>query len=767
MKISLDWLNQLAKTSLSAEQAAERLTMTSSEVDGWEVHIPEDPRIVTARIHAIRPHPNADRLRLVTVSYGAREKLEVVCGASNIDIGAYVILALEGAQIHGKNGAEVLRASEVRGVLSKGMLCGLEELGLPAQLEGIHHFPDAVALGKPAAHYLGSDTVLEVGITANRPDLLGHVGLARELAAATRKPWREPVVPPVPKTQQGTTPVLKVEAPGTSSLYTAHLSVSPTSATPQWIHSRLVACGLRSVHPVVDVLNYVMLEYGQPLHAYDATAFGTELHIRQLATPTLFTALNKEQYELLPGDLVTTNAKGELGDVVGIVGSAQHAVQTGTSEILLKVGTFPAAQLRRTGRRLGVRTDALARFEKFLPTGMAHVAFRRALELLTEVCEARLLAPTAHYTGQEVEPDLVSLTFHQTEQLLGVSPSPSETRTILERLGFAIIRMTKSGVTVRPPFWRRDITLPEDLIEELARIWGYERIPAELPVGPLAPPMKGSSYDRWHIHRRALARCGMRECIFHPFVSQTELELFGMSAVPLLQPLSSELAYLAPSNLIRLVLDTAKAEPQVASSAWFCSGAVFPDSGEVRTLALLVRDSNPERAVRTLNQGIAALLSNYGGGFEIRAANEQPHYLEKGEVVSYYVDDVCVGTGGRAVSPLTPKVRNAPETLIAEISLDALDSFKLHMERVMPVAESPTHVRDVTYAWDVPAGELMSQLNAVPQPENATRSIELVSAYKEGKPATLTFRISFTPHATPITEADLTRWMHQFPNPLT
>lgn len=766
MKISLSWLNELARTNLPADQVAERLTMTSSEVDDWQQLLVEDPSIVTARIVAIRPHPNAERLRLVTVSYGAKEKLEVVCGATNVEVGAYVVLALQGAHVQGKGGWQTLEAGEIRGVRSEGMLCGLEEIGLPAQGEGIYHFAQAVPLGKPAATYLGNDTVLEVGITANRPDLLGHVGLARELAAATRKPWREPAVPPVPTTQEGTAPTIKVEATGIASLYTAHLSVAPEVITPDWIAQRLVACGLRTIHPVVDVLNYVMLEYGQPLHAYDADVFGTELHVAEVTEPTTFTALNQQTYQLEPGDLVSRNPKGEIGDVIGIIGSAHAAVHGGTRSILLKVGTFPAAQLRRTGRRLGIRTDALQRFEKFLPVGMAHVAFRRALQLLEDVCSAQLVSPAAHYLGHEAAPETVSLTFHQTEQVLGVGPSPSETRTIFERLGFAIVRMTKSGLTVRPPYWRRDISIPEDLIEELARIWGYERIPAELPAGPLVAPARGSSYDQWHTIRRTLAACGVRECVFHPFTSQQELDLFGLSATPLLQPLSAELAYLVPTNLIRLILDTARVEPQVTQGAWFCSGASFPESGEVRTLAILVRHSSPEEAVRTLNRAVARVVGSCGHPVTVSLGESQP-FLESGEVAQYRVGDVVIGYGGRARLGLTPKVRNAPETLVAELSLNALYTLGTVLPAVHAVAEAPTLSRDLTYTWDGPSGELLTKLNALPQPETATRSIELMSTYNQGETATLTFRVSFTPRHTPILEKDLEDWMQAFPKPLT
>ncbi len=767
MKVSLNWINELARTTLSAGEVAERLTMTSSEVDGWSDLLTIDERIVSARVLSVQPHPNAERLRLVTVSYGSREHLRVVCGAPNVEVGAYVVLALPGARVHGRGGWQLLKEGEIRGVASKGMLCSLAEVGLPSSGEGIFCFPAPVPVGKPLAHLLGSDTVLEVAITANRPDLLGHVGLARELAAAVRKPWKEPTVPPVPAFVGGTAPTIRVESPGVASVHTAHLSLTKRGVTPLRILARLQAAGIRAIHPVVDVLNYVMLEYGQPLHAYDATRFGSQLTIATLKEPVTFLGLNGQSYELAAGDLVSTNVRGEIGDIVGILGSQEHAVHEGTSEILLKVGTFPAATLRRTGRRLGLRTDALARFEKFLPTGLAHIAFRRALELLQEICGAELCGPTAHYTGQEGAGGMVSLTFHQAEQLLGAAPSPAETRTILERLGFAIVRMTKSGLTVRPPYWRRDIALPEDLIEELARIWGYERIPSDLPVGPLAAPTAGTPYDQWHLVRRGLARSGIRECIFHPFASAAELKLFGLDAPALLQPLSSELAHLAPSNLIRLVLDTARVEPQATAGAWFCSGGVFPEGIEERTVAILIRDADPVHAVRLLNRAVAGVVRSLGYRLDMSPYSSQPAFLEPGEAVQYRAGERVIGFGGRAVTSLTPKARNAPETLLAELSLDALASLPVRAVAIDPVLDAPSHTRDLTYAWDAPASTILEQLEAVPTPPGVRRSIALVATYTASEAATLTFRVQFTPMREPISETHLAAWMRQFPKPLS
>jgi len=576
MKVSYNILKKFVTPprEISAKDLAEILTMSTVEVEEVVAQLEQLNKVVVGQVREINPHPNADKLRLAKVDTG-KEVCEVVCGGVNLRVGMKVAFAKVGARVkwHGEGDWVTLEKAKIRGVESHGMACAAEELGIEdshALEHGIMDLSHLTAVpGTPLAQALGqTDIILEIdnkSIT-HRPDLWGHLGLARELAAIWRVKCHEPKAPPI-KPGKDIDLKVKVEAKDKVVRYMAvaveGIKVGPS---PEWLVKALNSLGARSINNIVDITNYVLFELGQPLHAFDLDKLATpEIIVRAAKPGETITTLDGIARKLNKNNLLIADIKKPIA-LAGIMGDEFSGVSDSTTRMVFESATFDPINIRQSETTLVLRTEASIRFEKSLDPNLAELALRRAVQLLSEVCPSvKVASRVVDVYVKPLEPEAIELPLAWLNRRIGTELAVSEVKDILQRLGFKVTGTAKI-FKVTPPSWRatRDITIPEDLIEEVARIHGYGNIPLSLPSWPIAPPLVDPNQQlHWKI-RDILVGAGWNETLSYSFVS--EKLITGLSEdvykglniktdllVELLNPVDDLKKYLRPCLLPNII----------------------------------------------------------------------------------------------------------------------------------------------------------------------------------------------------------------------
>ncbi|MSQ06359.1 MAG: phenylalanine--tRNA ligase subunit beta [Dehalococcoidia bacterium] len=554
MKIPMSWLREYVNVDLPPAELAHRLTMAGVEV-GEVTSIGGWPGCVVGLVLAQGRHPNADRLSLCRVSTGTQE-LEVVCGAPNVAAGQKICFAAVGANVFNTHSGqkETLKPARIRGVVSNGMICSSLELGLGSDHDGIVVLPEDAPLGMPLDQYLG-DTILDLEVTPNRLDCLSVLGVAHEVAALTGQTVREPdLAYPELGGPIASAVNISVADPDLCPRYTASviqgLKVAPS---PRWLQQRLERAGLRPVNNVVDVTNYVMLEFNQPLHAFDLDRVREHTVIVRRARPgdTLAT-LDGVTRQLNPEVLVIADARDPMG-IGGIIGGAASEIGAGTTSVLLESASFDSQNNRQTAQSFRLHTDATLRFEKGLRPELAPLALRRATQLILQVAGGQACQGVVDlYPGKDNPAPSLTLTMSRLKKVLGMELPLPQVERVLQSLGFACQRRDPATLQVTAPYWRSDIALEEDLVEEVVRVMGYDTVPTTMlstPI-PYSQPvpivtLRGRVQD-------ALVAAGMQEIISYPLVTVANLEkvrLWDPERPPLsvTNPLNAEQRHLRPT----------------------------------------------------------------------------------------------------------------------------------------------------------------------------------------------------------------------------
>jgi len=532
----LKWLREYVDFDLAPEDLAHRLTMAGLEVSAVE-KIGGDwgDTILVGHVRELEQHPNADRLKLATVDLGT-ETLKIVCGAPNVESGQKIVLARVGSRLTDPDSGRdmTLKAARIRGVVSEGMVCSERELGLGDDHTGIIVLPEDAPVGTLLDNYLG-DVVLDIDITPNRPDWASVIGIAWEVAALSGGTVRMPHTSYEAKGSEvaSTERLVQVEAPDLSLRYTASLVSGLTlGESPGWMQLRLQSAGVRAINNVVDVTNYVMLEYGQPLHSFDRAGLeGGGVIVRRARSGERLTTLDGRTHELTIDDLVIADTSGPVG-LAGVMGGASSEVSTTTTEVLLESATFSYVSIRKSVQRHRIEvggkrgTEASQRFERGLPEGLAPEALRRATGLLVEYCGGTAADGIIDVFEDPAPTTPVRLTSDRLRRVLGMDPGIEQVENALASLGFDV-RSDSDGVNATPPFWRNDIAIPEDLVEEIARTIGYDKIPMTSLGGSAASALPDPVRGIKEATRDALVSLGMQETISYPLVSK---ELLNRSA---------------------------------------------------------------------------------------------------------------------------------------------------------------------------------------------------------------------------------------------
>jgi len=590
MKVPVSWLRQYVDVDLPAQELAHRLTMAGIEVGevdvigGWN-------EVFVGHVTDVRPHPNADRLRLCVVSTGS-EELEVVCGAPNVAAEQNICFAKVGASIYNTHTErhETLEAVKIRGVESQGMICSAIELGLGDDHSGIVVLPEDAPVGTPLDDYLG-DVVLDLELTPNRLDCLSVLGVAHEVAALTGKKVREPEI----GYKESGAPIeeqvkINVADSDLCRRYTASLLLGvKIGPSPRWLQDRLTSAGLRPINNVVDVTNFVMLEYNQPLHSFDYDLIkGATVIVRRARPGERLTTLDGVERKLTTEHLVIADANDAIG-LGGVIGGANSEISDGTVNVLLESATFNGANNRETAQSLGLRTEATLRFEKGLRPELAPIALRRATGLIQEVAGGTVAPGIVDLlSDQGADAPVVPLTGAKIKRMLGMEVDQKQVRETLDTLGFTWESKSDSELKVTVPYWRNDVNIEEDLVEEVVRTIGYDSVPTTMLSSPIPfqqPMLLMGLRDRV---KDLMVAAGIQEVINYPLVTLQQLEQveqLDLAAPPLrvANPMSSDREYLRTTLRASLLATLAANQGQSAGPfRLFEAGRVFwPRNGDL------------------------------------------------------------------------------------------------------------------------------------------------------------------------------------------
>ena len=542
MRVSLAWLREWVAVPADAGRLADRLTMAGLEVEGVTPAAPPFEGVVVGEVLEVTPHPDADRLRICRVAAGG-EPVQVVCGAPNVRPGLRAPFAVVGARL--PDGTRI-RKARLRGVESCGMLCSARELGLAEAAEGLWELPADAPVGEDLRRWLDlDDTVLELGLTPNRADCLSMRGVAREVAALEGLALGGPAWTAVPAAHEASVPV-RVEAPEACPRYLGRVvrGVDPTARTPLWMAERLRRAGIRSLGPLVDVTNYVLLELGQPLHAFDLARLQTPVTVRLARAGERLTLLDGREVALDPDTLVIADASGPVA-LAGIMGGTGTAVGPDTRDVFLECAYFDPEAIAGRARRHGLHTESSHRFERGVDPAMQREALERATGLLLEITGGEP-GPVVEVSSEVHLPARPAVAFRpeRARRLLGAEIGDEAMAEVLGRLGMDVARDEPARWSVQPPSWRFDIAIEADLIEEVARLHGYDRLP-ERPLGgaPAMPACPEARVSAGRI-RALLADRGYHEAITYSFVPEALARRLDPEHEPvrLANPLSAELA---------------------------------------------------------------------------------------------------------------------------------------------------------------------------------------------------------------------------------
>ncbi|MDQ3115741.1 MAG: phenylalanine--tRNA ligase subunit beta [Verrucomicrobiota bacterium] len=668
MKFSLGWLSEFVELPNDVAELSDLLTLAGVEIEGIENRGANFDHVVVAQINASAPHPNADRLSVCQVDDGSGQPRQIVCGAKNYKVGDKVPLAQPDAVLPGDF---KIKASKLRGVESQGMLCSGKELGLADDADGLLILSPGARIGAPISELFPNDTILDVEITPNRADLLSHYGLAREIAALTQKPLRplEIVEPPT-----ATGDAVQISAPDECPFYSARrISNITVGPSPDWLRAKLEAVGLRAINNIVDITNFVMLEIGQPLHAFDADKLAGAINVRLAQPNEKFLALDGRTYNLDQKNMLIADAARGIA-IGGVMGGEDTGVTSTTRNVLLESAYFLPSNIRRTARNLNLPSDASYRFERGVDPGMVLRASERAAQLIREIARGEPANDTITAGTLPAPPAGFALRYARCTELLGVVVAPAEVDRILEGFGVDKLGATEEQASWRIPSHRSDLRREVDLIEEVVRVFGINQIPAADRSRFTPVSAADRRYDfEMKLRQRLVAR-GFSEARTSALVGRQTLGTgFAETAVELRNPLSEDHVALRPSLLPGLI---AALERNLRAGAkcvrLFEIGRVFlpPDGSEIRRLTLLLCGSASSSthwrggATRALDlYDLKGALAAAGLGEVMFRRLERAEFALATEV---FFDNEDRGLGGQLVSAQSSA--SAP-VFVAEVDL--------------------------------------------------------------------------------------------------
>lgn len=736
MLISNEWLKEYVTIDDSVSNLAERITRTGIEVDDLIDYTKDIKNLVVGFVKSKEKHPDADKLNVCQVDIGEDEPVQIVCGAPNVDAGQYVIVAKVGGRLPG--GIKIKRA-KLRGERSEGMICSLQEIGIssnyiPKSFEsGIYVFSEAQVPGTDAlqALYL-DDQVMEFDLTPNRADALSMIGTAYEVAALYNTKMTKPdTTSNELELSANNELTVTIENEDKVPYYSARVVHDVTiEPSPIWMQARLIKAGIRPINNVVDISNYVLLEYGQPLHMFDQDAIGSQqIVVRQANEGEKMTTLDGTERELLTSDIVITNGQTPIA-LAGVMGGDFSEVKEQTSNIVIEGAIFDPVSIRHTSRRLNLRSESSSRFEKGIATEFVDEAVDRACYLLQTYANGKVLKDrvSSGELGAFITP--IDITADKINRTIGFDLSQNDIVTIFNQLGFDT-EINDDVITVQVPSRRKDITIKEDLIEEVARIYGYDDIPSTLPV--FEKVTSGQLTDRQYKTRmvkEVLEGAGLDQAITYSLVSKEDATAFSMQqrqTIDLLMPMSEAHASLRQSLLPHLIeaasYNVARKNKDVKlfeiGNVFFANGeGELPDQVEYLS-GILTGDyvvnqwqGKKETVDFYLAKGIVDRVSEkLNLEFSYRRADIDG--LHPGRTAEILLENKVVGFIGE-LHPTLAADNDLKRTYVFELNFDALMAVSVGYINYQPIPRFPGMSRDIALEVDqnIPAADLLSTIHA-------------------------------------------------------
>lgn len=736
MLISNEWLKEYVTINDSVSNLAERITRTGIEVDDLIDYTKDIKNLVVGFVKSKEKHPDADKLNVCQVDIGEDEPVQIVCGAPNVDAGQYVIVAKVGGRLPG--GIKIKRA-KLRGERSEGMICSLQEIGIssnyiPKSFEsGIYVFSESQVPGTDAlqALYL-DDQVMEFDLTPNRADALSMIGTAYEVAALYNTKMTKPdTTSNELELSANDELTVTIENEDKVPYYSARVVHDVTiEPSPIWMQARLIKAGIRPINNVVDISNYVLLEYGQPLHMFDQDAIGSQqIVVRQANEGEKMTTLDDTERELLTSDIVITNGQTPIA-LAGVMGGDFSEVKEQTSNIVIEGAIFDPVSIRHTSRRLNLRSESSSRFEKGIATEFVDEAVDRACYLLQTYANGKVLKDrvSSGELGAFITP--IDITADKINRTIGFDLSQNDIVTIFNQLGFDT-EINDDVITVQVPSRRKDITIKEDLIEEVARIYGYDDIPSTLPV--FDKVTSGQLTDRQYKTRmvkEVLEGAGLDQAITYSLVSKEDATAFSMQqrqTIDLLMPMSEAHASLRQSLLPHLIeaasYNVARKNKDVKlfeiGNVFFANGeGELPDQVEYLS-GILTGDyvvnqwqGKKETVDFYLAKGVVDRVSEkLNLEFSYRRADIDG--LHPGRTAEILLENKVVGFIGE-LHPTLAADNDLKRTYVFELNFDALMAVSVGYINYQPIPRFPGMSRDIALEVDqnIPAADLLSTIHA-------------------------------------------------------
>ncbi|QFK55659.1 phenylalanine--tRNA ligase subunit beta [Staphylococcus aureus] len=736
MLISNEWLKEYVTIDDSVSDLAERITRTGIEVDDLIDYTKDIKNLVVGFVKSKEKHPDADKLNVCQVDIGEDEPVQIVCGAPNVDAGQYVIVAKVGGRLPG--GIKIKRA-KLRGERSEGMICSLQEIGIssnyiPKSFEsGIYVFSESQVPGTDAlqALYL-DDQVMEFDLTPNRADALSMIGTAYEVAALYNTKMTKPETTSNELELSANDELtVTIENEDKVPYYSARVVHDVTiEPSPIWMQARLIKAGIRPINNVVDISNYVLLEYGQPLHMFDQDAIGSQqIVVRQANEGEKMTTLDDTERELLTSDIVITNGQTPIA-LAGVMGGDFSEVKEQTSNIVIEGAIFDPVSIRHTSRRLNLRSESSSRFEKGIATEFVDEAVDRACYLLQTYANGKVLKDrvSSGELGAFITP--IDITADKINRTIGFDLSQNDIVTIFNQLGFDT-EINDDVITVLVPSRRKDITIKEDLIEEVARIYGYDDIPSTLPV--FDKVTSGQLTDRQYKTRmvkEVLEGAGLDQAITYSLVSKEDATAFSMQqrqTIDLLMPMSEAHASLRQSLLPHLIeaasynvarknkdvklfeignLFFANGEGELPDQVEYLSGILTGDyvvnqwQGKKETVDFYLAKGVVDRVSEKLNLEFSYRRADIDG-------------LHPGRTAEILLENKVVGFIGE-LHPTLAADNDLKRTYVFELNFDALMAVSVGYINYQPIPRFPGMSRDIALEVDqnIPAADLLSTIHA-------------------------------------------------------
>ncbi|NJB69132.1 phenylalanyl-tRNA synthetase beta chain [Desulfobaculum xiamenense] len=768
MLLSLNWLREFVPFTGTDEELADRLTMLGLEVEEVIRPFAHLDNVVVGHVVECERHPEADKLSVCKVDVGEGEALPIVCGAPNVAKGQKVPVAKVGAELPG---GMTIKKAKLRGQVSMGMICAEDEIGLGDSHAGIMVLDEALAVGTPLVDALGLDhTVLDVSITPNRGDCLSVLGIAREVAMAFGLPLTMPEARVAEVAEPAAELVrIVIDDPALCPLYQARIlrgvKIGPS---PAWMRYRLIAVGLRPISNIVDVTNYILMELGQPLHAFDRTLLeGGEIRVAAAEEGAKFTTLDGQERTLLGTDLLIRDAVKPVA-LAGVMGGANTEMNDASTEVLLECAVFNPPTIRKTARRLGLHSEASYRFERGVDQGGSPFAMERAASLMAALAGGEVLSGVVKAEPRPWENLTLRFRMGRCTSLLGIDLGVEFCRTTLEGLGCVVDATDPEDWKVVAPSHRLDLEREVDLFEEVARVYGMDRIEAVLPRVPKSLDAIALVDRRFDFSMRIKhwARgIGLRESINYSFVGHEDLDFFNLpkeNRVSVMNPLSEEQnvlrTALAPSMLQNVRTNVGQGANRLRlfefSKVFWADAQSETTVTEPSRIALLVYGRrDPERWPwpKEESAGYAdvkgmvehLLMSLELPGAEYRLRDGHPYLAPCVEVV---LDDEVVGEIGRVKAEIADHYNARREVWIAEMDADALREWHEGLvPGFSPLAKFPAIKRDITFVAPatLSAGKLLAAIREVDEP--LMEQVALVDCYEPegGETRNLTVRLTY------------------------